>query len=84
MGKSIRMQWVKRVSYIYRYRHPDLNGVFTWVLVDNGQQLDFTEIQVQGSAHLAFKAKSGVDTDSASIMAVNVTGDKTGKSLFVS
>ena len=65
-----------------RYENPELDGAFTWILADSGQVFNFSEIQIKGKAHLAFKAKSGDNTNTATIWAGNVTGDKTGNSFF--
>ena len=63
----------------HRYEFPELDGAFTYVFADDAEKFNFTEVQIQGGAHLAFKAKSGVNRDSASVYAGNVTGDKTGQ-----
>ena len=67
-----------------RYKYPELDGAFTYIYASNGEHFNFSEILIQGSAHLAFKAKSGDNKDSATVFAGNVTGDKTGLLLYVS
>ena len=68
----------------YRYSYPELDGAFTYIFASNGESFDFSEIQIQGNAHLAFKAESGDNTHSASIMASYINGDKTGNFGFMS
>ena len=62
----------------FRYAYPELDGAFTYIFATNGESFDFSEIQIQGNAHLAFKAASGDNTDSATIYASYINGDKTG------
>ena len=65
----------------FRYKFPELFGASTWIYADDGHVFDFSEIDVRGNAHLAFKAKTGDNTDSTTVIADKVAGDKTGKSL---
>ena len=62
----------------FRYAYSELDGAFTYIFATNGESFDFSEIQIQGNAHLAFKAASGDNTDSATIYASYINGDKTG------
>jgi len=62
---------------LYRYKHIDLEGASTWIFADNAEQFSFSEIQIQGNAHLGFMPKTTYE-DSATIFAGNVVGDKTG------
>ena len=66
----------------YRYAYPELDGAFTYIFATNGESFDFSEIQIQGNAHLAFKAQSGDNTDATSILASYVNGDKTGEGWY--
>lgn len=63
--------------FFLRYKHINLEGASTWIFADNGEQFSFSEIQLQGKAHLGFMPRNAY-TDSASIFAGNVVGDKTG------
>ena len=67
----------------FRYAYPQLDGAFTYIFATNGESFDFSEIQIQGNAHLAFKAAGGDNTDSATIYASYINGDKTGNSLSI-
>ena len=76
----IRTCETSNIINYFRYKFPELFGASTWIYADDGHVFDFSEIDVRGNAHLAFKAKTGDNTDSATIIAGKVAGDKTGKS----
>ncbi|WAR26294.1 hypothetical protein MAR_011998 [Mya arenaria] len=60
-----------------RYKYISLHAASTWILADAGQSFDFSEIYIQGQAHLSFRPKNSY-TDAVSVFAGNVVGDKTG------
>jgi len=65
------------ISIHARYKHTTLHGASTWILASAGESFEFSEIVLKGNAHLAFMP-TGAFTDSASVLAGNVVGDKTG------
>ncbi|KAH3816400.1 hypothetical protein DPMN_117916 [Dreissena polymorpha] len=65
-----------------RYKHIGLQGASTWIFADKGEAFSFSEIYILGNAHLAFMPKNSY-TDSSTVFAGNVVGDKTGMILFL-
>lgn len=62
--------------YLNRMQHASLSGASTWITAGVGGSHEFSEIYLEGNAHLAFDY--GATESQASIVAGNIVGDKTG------